>query len=108
VKVVLSSARSSGPRCKVAGGASADSCLTAAVADANNRLRSLLVDIADEATPEQAKAARASEAAWRSALPGICAYDQATGGQAGRLRCELRETQKRIEDLADGLGTVAD
>ncbi len=107
VKIMQSSIRSSGPRCKTGPGASADSCLSAAVSDASTRLRNLIVDIADEASPEQAKAARASEAAWRSALPGICAYDRATGGETGRLRCELRETQKRIEDLSDGLGTVA-
>ncbi|MEJ1157377.1 serine protease [Prosthecomicrobium sp. N25] len=87
-------------RCRKLDGADAQACWNAVIAAAERRLDRMVAEVGASLGPDRLAALRSGQAAWRSALTGLCrAAETIEGTSAGRA-CIAKALDRRIADLA--------
>jgi secreted trypsin-like serine protease len=83
-------------------------CLDRAIATVTDEAKDYLDEIRRHGTAAQTAAAETGQRAWSRSLAALCALDAASGGEAGRKACRLRETRNRAGALAAQLTEIGD
>lgn len=74
-------------------------CLKTALAGSEGRMAGFLSVLRSRTDAAQRSAVEVSQTAWSGSLTGICRFAEMADGSAGRLRCMLDETERRIAAL---------
>lgn len=74
-------------------------CLKTALAGSEGRMAGFLSVLRSRTDAAKKSAVEVSQAAWSGSLTGICRFAEMADGSAGRLRCLLEETERRIAAL---------
>ena len=92
--------------CESLTGAPQGACLDQAIASAAAETGDYLDQIRRAGTRTQSQAVEAAQRTWSTSLASLCAFDAASGGEAGRKACVLREMRNRAASLAGHLSAV--